>query len=737
MKSRSHLYRSFSVFAVGLLAAAPAALGQAFYLVSKAQVFTQTSSAGAVADPRAPFAFNVESATNTTLTLPAGSTIAVPFFSGDNEYRLEQVFATKAALDAAFPNGTYRLTGSGVASLSFNLTADSYPSGTPAVTGGTWNSGGLLVVDPTQTVTINLSTFTNYATSGVGGHMETNIQGLFDNVSLSNQVTSVALFGSPAVATPINTITIPARTLTSGRVYRGEVDWQTATTLDTATVPGGGVVTLWGKVLNFYIAALAPGTTPPPAPLIAGQPANQVASVGSRATFSVGFSVGGVANQFNNLSADWYFNGVRINPDGAKYTFGGPGFALTVNNLTAADAGTYSAVLVNAGGIVTSAAATLTLGPTPLPTFTLQPSTQPLTVAAGSTVVLGAAANNATAYQWQRDGANIPGATTATLVVGGPGGVAPAAPGNYRVNATNSVGGAFSTATALTVVSTNDPGRLINLSILTPLAAGESMTMGTVLGGGDATATKPLLARAAGPSLSQFSITDFLPAPSMTLNFTTPTPAVVVATNTGWGGSATLSEAFGAVGAFPFVNTTSRDSAIFRPGLAPGDYTVEVRDAGNGSGRVIAELYDSTPNATFSANTPRLINVSVLKQIPAGGTLTVGFVIGGSTGKTVLVRAVGPRLGLAPFNIAGAMSAPTMTLVNTSTGATIATNAAWGGDPAVLQTANRVGAFAVTDPASKDAMLLMTLPAGNYTAQVGPVAGTPGGTAIVEVYEVP
>ena len=43
----------------------------------------------------------------------------------------------------------------------------------------------------------------------------------------------------------------------------------------------------------------------------------------------------------------------------------------------------------------------------------------------------------------------------------------------------------------------------------------------------------------------------------------------------------------------------------------------------------------------------------------------------------------------------------------------------------------------VTNPASRDAMLLITLAPGNYTAQISPVAGSAGGTAIVEVYEVP
>jgi hypothetical protein len=161
-----------------------------------------------------------------------------------------------------------------------------------------------------------------------------------------------------------------------------------------------------------------------------------------------------------------------------------------------------------------------------------------------------------------------------------------------------------------------------------------------------------------------------------------------------------------------------------------------VSDAGTGSGTVIAELYDATPAGTFSASTPRLINVSVLKQIETGAMLTVGFYVGGSTAKTVLIRAVGPSLGQPPFNIASAMADPQLTLFNSSQVA-IAGNDNWGGNNALATTGGRVGAFALFSPTSRDAVLLMTLAPGSYTAQVSPVSGTAGGTAIVEVYEVP
>ena len=112
----------------------------------------------------------------------------------------------------------------------------------------------------------------------------------------------------------------------------------------------------------------------------------------------------------------------------------------------------------------------------------------------------------------------------------------------------------------------------------------------------------------------------------------------------------------------------------------------------------------------------------------------MGFVIGGATAKTVLIRAVGPTLGAPPFNVGGVMADPQLTLFSGQTA--IATNDNWGGDPQLTTAGNGVGAFAFSSPTSKDAMLLVTLAPGAYTAQVTGVAGS-AGSALVEVYEVP
>jgi hypothetical protein len=128
--------------------------------------------------------------------------------------------------------------------------------------------------------------------------------------------------------------------------------------------------------------------------------------------------------------------------------------------------------------------------------------------------------------------------------------------------------------------------------------------------------------------------------------------------------------------------------------------------------------------------TPRLANVSVLKQIGSG--FTVGFVVAGNSSRTVLVRAIGP--GLAAVGVtSGAVADPQLTLFNGST--KIDANDNWGGTTALSAAFAQVAAFAI--PANtKDAALLAALGPGNYSVEVKPV-GTGTGLVLVEVYELP
>jgi hypothetical protein len=219
--------------------------------------------------------------------------------------------------------------------------------------------------------------------------------------------------------------------------------------------------------------------------------------------------------------------------------------------------------------------------------------------------------------------------------------------------------------------------------------------------------------------------------PAMTF-FAQGNPAPID-TNDNWGGAPALSAAFAAVGAFP-LPAGSLDSALVRtaPGVNVGGYTVQVTGKGEASGAVIAEIYDAA-GAARTATTPRLINVSTLSQIDADASLTVGFVVGGQSARTVLVRGVGPSL--AGFNVVGFMVDPQLELFNNSNGQRIALNDDWAGSLEIATASAGVGAFALSG-ASKDAVMLVTLAPGPYSARIRGVGNT-GGTALVEVYEVP
>lgn len=277
------------------------------------------------------------------------------------------------------------------------------------------------------------------------------------------------------------------------------------------------------------------------------------------------------------------------------------------------------------------------------------------------------------------------------------------------------------------------PSRLANLSVLTNVTASDpQFTVGTVLGGAGTSGVKPLLIRAAGPALTPLGVGGALADSKLDVF----SGSSVVATNDNWGGTTSLNSLFTQVGAFGYASGASLDAAVaYSPNVTapPASFTVQVSGVGATTGAVIAELYDATPAATLSATTPRLVNVSVLKQIGSGGILTAGFVIQGVLPKQVLIRAIGPTLALAPFSIGGAISDPKLDLFLGQTA--IASNDNWGGTTSLSSAFSSVGAFAL-GTASRDAALLVTLFPGNYTAQVSGVAGS-SGLAIVEVYEVP
>ena len=477
----------------------------------------------------------------------------------------------------------------------------------------------------------------------------------------------------------------------------------------------GGLTGFNTVPFSYTIRVAASAATNSP-PAFTTQPAPQTAIAGTTVTLSA------VAGGSPTPSFQWQKGGVAI--------AGATSATLTLTNVQVADAGTYTLVATNSAGEARSTPVTVAVSAptnTTAPTIARQPQTQ--TVAMGSTAVFNAEATGGPlSFQWRRNGAPIGGATSASLVLNA---ATAADAGTYSVVISNAIGSTTSSTAALEL--SNDPnfGHLVNLSIRTNITASDPFfTVGTVVGGAGTSGPKPMLVRAVGPSLAAFGIVGAIADSRVDVY----AGATVVATNNDWSGDAALTTAFGQVGAFPFASSASKDAAIYNGGFLARDYTVQVGGVGGATGDVLAELYDATPSNAFTPTTPRLVNVSVRKQIDAGANLTVGFVIGGNTGRTVLVRAIGP--GLAAFGVAGTMPDPQLALFNNAQ-TKIVENDNWGGDPQITTAGTSVGAFAIANAAGKDAMMLTTLAPGGYTVEVSGIPNTGGGSVMVEVYEIP
>jgi len=276
--------------------------------------------------------------------------------------------------------------------------------------------------------------------------------------------------------------------------------------------------------------------------------------------------------------------------------------------------------------------------------------------------------------------------------------------------------------------------RLINLSCRAQVGTGSSVLItGFVVGGQGTAGSEPLVIRGSGPALIPFGVSGTLPDPELQL-YSTTSGGSLLATNTSWGGAPAISSAAAAVGAFAWANPSSHDVALL-PNLGPGPYTANLYEESGDTGVALTEVYDATPAGSVGPSSPRLINISARSQVGTGASILIaGFVIGGSTPKTVLIRASGPAL--VPFGLTGTLSDPELAVYGSASGSTsLATNTGWGADPQIETAAAWVGAFSWGSTATPDSAIIITLPPGAYTAQVSGASGDTG-TALVEVYEV-
>jgi hypothetical protein len=357
------------------------------------------------------------------------------------------------------------------------------------------------------------------------------------------------------------------------------------------------------------------------------------------------------------------------------------------------------------------------------PVFTVQPISATVP---GGTVALVAEASNSPTYQWMLNGTTpVSGATSPVLLISD----AAAAVGSYTCVATNAMGSATSNAATIAIRNTTDIGRLVNISCRSTVGTGANILIaGFVVGGAGTSGSESLLIRGSGPALAPFGVSGTLPDPQLQIY----SGSTILGSNDGWAGSAQISNAAASVGAFAWSNPSSHDTALLET-LSGGAYTAQIAGQSGDTGVALAEVYDATPAGTYTLATPRIVNIAARVQVGTGGDILIaGFAIGGSTSRTVLIRASGPAL--VPFGVPGTLPDPQLQLYSGST--VIESNNGWGGSAQISATAAAVGAFAWGSPTSNDSAIVVTLPPGAYTAQVSGASGDTG-VALVEVYEVP
>lgn len=264
-----------------------------------------------------------------------------------------------------------------------------------------------------------------------------------------------------------------------------------------------------------------------------------------------------------------------------------------------------------------------------------------------------------------------------------------------------------------------DGARLVNLSVRT--SAGReaaALVVGFSVAGAGA---KPVLIRAVGPTLGAFGVPGTLSDPTLTVK---NQAGAVVLENDNWGGVPAIATTAARLGAFA-LDPASRD-AVALPTLNAGGYTTTVSPAGaTAAGVALVELYDADATAAS-----RLVNVSARAPVGTGSdVLVVGFAVGGTGNRNVLIRAVGPTL--AGFGVPGTLVDPKLEVFRNGVAMNASDN--WNANLAPLFAS--VGAFALTAN-SADAALALALAPGTYTVQVSGVGGTTG-AALVEVYELP
>jgi len=315
------------------------------------------------------------------------------------------------------------------------------------------------------------------------------------------------------------------------------------------------------------VASLNSANPAPVPPAITTQPNNQTVVAGQAATFMV------VASGTAPMSYQWQKNGANIvGATSSSYT--------TPATATADSGSTFDVVLSNSAGSVTSSAATLTVNaPAVAPTITTQPANQTVTGGQPATFSVVATGTAPLSYQWQKNGANIAGATSASYTTPA---TATADNGStFDVVVSNSAGSVTSNTATLTVNASTVMPTITTGPASQTVTPGQSATFSVVAAG-----TAPLNYQWAknGATISGATFS----------SFTTP---VTTASDNGSQFTVVVSNSSGSVTSSPATLTVNSG------GLA-SDCTIFASSSGNDANSGTSATAPKTFNGAAAATQP-------------------------------------------------------------------------------------------------------------------------------------
>jgi uncharacterized protein GlcG (DUF336 family) len=255
--------------------------------------------------------------------------------------------------------------------------------------------------------------------------------------------------------------------------------------------------------------------------------------------------------------------------------------------------------------------------------------------------------------------------------------------------------------------------KLANISTRVEAGAGDNRLIGGFIVTG--TASKKVIVRAMGPSLSDSGLSSALADPTLELH---DASGAIVAANDNWADTQEFE-----VTATGIAPPNELESAIVRD-LAPGAYTAIVDGKNGGTGTALVEVYDLTPSSDST-----LANISTRGAVgPQSDVIIGGFIVNGTTGSTrVLVRTAGPSLTAA--GVSNAMPDPILELRDVY-GTLIASNDNWREGPELEIEDSKLA------PANDlESAVVTTLPSGPYTAIIHERTGA-SGIGLFEVYNL-